>query len=102
MMRRGAGLDADKTGRQLLEEGEHVPTLQLAADDDNAMRVDAMNLKDRLCDVETDDAIACIMSSSGSWSPHRQPIPRRLRAPWEEPSTASRADGELTQRSDCP
>ena len=31
------------------------------------------------------------MTSSGSWSPHGQPIPRRLRAPWEEPSTASGA-----------
>ena len=34
------------------------------------------------------------MSSSGSWSPHRQPISGRLRAPWEEPSTASEADFE--------
>ena len=36
--------------------------------------------------------IASMMSSSGSWSPHRQPIPGRLRAPGEEPSTASCAE----------
>ena len=55
MMRRGARLDADQAGRQLLEEDEYVPALQLTTDDDAALRVDAMNLKDRLCDVETDD-----------------------------------------------
>ena len=54
MMRSGACLDADQAGWQLLEECEHVPTLQLATDDDNAMRVDAMNLKDGFCDIEAD------------------------------------------------
>ena len=33
MMRRGAGLDADQAWRQLLEERQHVATLQLTADD---------------------------------------------------------------------
>jgi len=49
-------------------EREHVPTLQLATNDDTAARVDAMNLKDRFCDVEADRR-ATMMSSSGSWSP---------------------------------
>lgn len=54
MMRHRAGLDAGQRGRQLLEEREHVPALQPSADGNAALRVDAMNLKDRLCDVEAD------------------------------------------------
>jgi hypothetical protein len=46
MMRRGACLDADQAGRQLLEEREHIPAPQLATDDNTAARVDAVNLKD--------------------------------------------------------
>jgi hypothetical protein len=54
MMRRGACLDADQAGRKLLKEGEHVPTLQLTADDHTSSCVDPMHLKNRLCDVEAD------------------------------------------------
>src|SRR6266699_80467 len=54
MMRRRAGLDADKARRQLLEEGNDVTPLQLAPDDRIAFGVNAMDLKNRLCDVETD------------------------------------------------
>src|SRR6266498_885359 len=53
MMRRRAGLDADKARRQLLEEGNDVTALQLAPDDHIAFGVNAMDLKNRLCDVET-------------------------------------------------
>src|SRR6266567_5610145 len=53
MMRRCAGLDTDETRRQLLEESNDVTTLQLAPDDHLAFRVDAMDLKNRLRDVET-------------------------------------------------
>src|SRR6266487_3011190 len=52
MMRRRAGLDADKARRQLLEEGNDVTALQLAPDDHIAFGVNAMDLKNRLCDVE--------------------------------------------------
>ncbi len=54
MMRGGAGFDADQAGRQLLEERQHVPALQLSADYDAALRVDPVNLEDGLCDVEAD------------------------------------------------
>src|SRR5271156_2110256 len=54
MMRRGAGLNADQAWRQLLEERQNVATLQLAPDDYIASRIDAVNLKNRLGDVETD------------------------------------------------
>src|SRR6266536_4446764 len=52
MMRRCAGLDADKARRQLLEEGNDVTALQLAPADHIAFGVNAMDLKNRLCDVE--------------------------------------------------
>src|SRR6266496_814429 len=50
MMRRCAGLDADKARRQLLEEGNDVTSLQLAPDDHIAFGVNAMDLKNRLCE----------------------------------------------------
>jgi hypothetical protein len=54
MMGRGARFDPDKTSRQLLEKREHVPTLKLTAKHDIAIRIDAMNLKHRLRNIETD------------------------------------------------
>src|SRR5262245_40407335 len=53
-MGRGASLDADQARRQLLEERQNVSTLQLTANDHCALRINAMNLKDRFRDVETD------------------------------------------------
>src|ERR1700733_5518079 len=53
IMRRGAGFDAYQARRQLLEEGQYVASLDLPADNDIAIRIDAMNLKDRLGDIET-------------------------------------------------
>ena len=54
MVRRGAGFDADQAWRQLLEEGQHIPPLELATENDIALRIDAVNLENRLGDVETD------------------------------------------------
>ena len=54
VMRGGARLDTDEARRQLLEEREHITTLQLPTNDGTAPRVHAMNLKDRLCNVEAD------------------------------------------------
>ena len=54
MMRRGAGLDTDQAWRQLLEECHHVATLDLPADDYIALRIDAVDLKNRLRDIQTD------------------------------------------------
>src|SRR5271168_2410502 len=53
MMRRRAGFDADQARRQLLEEGQYIATLELTTQDDIALRIDAVNLKYRLRDVET-------------------------------------------------
>src|SRR5207245_3772374 len=53
MMRGCAGLDTDKTWRQLLEESSDVTALQFAPDDHFPFGVDAVNLKNRFCDIET-------------------------------------------------
>jgi hypothetical protein len=54
MVRRGTGLDAHQARRQLLKEREDITTLQLPADDHLASGINAMDLKYRLGDVETD------------------------------------------------
>jgi len=54
-MRRRAGLNADKARRQLLEEWQDMATLELAAYDYLPLGVEAVDLKNRLCNVETDD-----------------------------------------------
>src|SRR5215472_8706697 len=54
MMRRCAGLNTDEAWHQLLEECQDITSLQLAPDDHLAYRVDAVDLKNRLRDVETD------------------------------------------------
>src|SRR6187551_2806367 len=54
MMRRGAGLDPNQARRQLLEECQHIAALQLAPDEHFAFRIDAMHLKHRLRNIETD------------------------------------------------
>src|SRR6266705_4081225 len=53
MMRRGAGLDPNQAWLQLLEKRQDVAALQLTADEHLAFRVDAVDLKHRLCDIET-------------------------------------------------
>jgi hypothetical protein len=45
MMRQGAGFDTDQARRKLLEERQHV-SLEPATEDNIALRIDAVNLKD--------------------------------------------------------
>jgi hypothetical protein len=47
-------LNADQAWRQLFEEREDIATLQLATDNHLAVSINAMDLKDRLRDIETD------------------------------------------------
>ena len=54
MVRRGAGFDTNQTRRQLLKESQHVAALELTTEHDSALRIDAMELKHRLRDIETD------------------------------------------------
>ena len=57
MMRGGAGLDPNQAWRQLLEERQDMAALQLTADEHIAFRVDAVRLKYRLGNVETDGCV---------------------------------------------
>ena len=54
MMRRGASFDTNQARWQLLKESQDVAALQLAADDHLAVSINAMDLKNRLRDIETD------------------------------------------------
>ena len=53
VVRRGTGLYANQARWQLLEERQDVAPLQLAANDNLASGINAVNLEDRLGDVET-------------------------------------------------
>jgi hypothetical protein len=53
MVRRGTGLYADQAWRQLLEESYDVAPLQLPADDHLTFRINAVDLENRLRDIES-------------------------------------------------
>src|SRR5215203_5204004 len=53
MVRRGASLDANWARLELLEEGQHVSTLQLPADHNLSISINAVNLKNGLRNIET-------------------------------------------------
>src|SRR4029450_2215103 len=88
VMRRSAGLDPDQARRQLLEERQNAAPPQLTADNHLALRINAMDLKHRLGDVETDSRNRLHVGSSETWvlNCHGTPVPV------EEPSTASYPD----------
>src|SRR5712671_2044961 len=54
MVRRGTGLHADQAWRQSLEERHHLAAAKLLSDDDLLGRVNAVNLKHVLGDIQTD------------------------------------------------
>jgi hypothetical protein len=54
MVRRGAGLNAHQAWWQLLKECQNRPPLQLTTHYHLATSVNAVNLEDRLGDIETD------------------------------------------------
>jgi len=101
VVRRGAGFDTDQTGRQLLEERQDVAALQLAANEHLAASVDAVNLENRLGDVETAIVvIVCMVRSSESWEPNSAHI-HGTDVPVEEPSTSinNRHQSRLARQS---
>ena len=100
MMRRGAGLDPNQARLQLLEKRQDVAALQLTADGHLAFRVDAVDLKNRLRDIETDccdhlhDWLLRIVGALTSTHIHGTHVPV------EEPSTASGTDIGVSDWSD--
>src|SRR5262247_2052140 len=53
MMRRSAGFHADEARRQLLKEWQNVSALELTTNDYITCRVNSVDLKNRLGDIET-------------------------------------------------
>src|SRR4029077_14705273 len=53
MMRRSTSFDADEARRQPLKEWQNVPALELTANDYTTCRVNSVDLKNRLGDIET-------------------------------------------------
>ena len=52
VVRRGASLDADQTGRQLLEKRQQLTAPQLPADDNVTSAIYAVNLENVLREIE--------------------------------------------------
>src|SRR5258708_31325811 len=73
IMRRRTGLETNEARRQLLKERQHIPPLQLTANNNIAIRINAVDLKNRLRDIETDSR-----NGSHDLAP---PNHRRLTAP---------------------
>ena len=67
MMRRRTRFNADEARWQLLKERQDVAALELTANNDIPCGVDAMDLKDRFGDVETDCRNRLHGCSSESW-----------------------------------
>src|SRR5262245_1621631 len=92
MMRRSAGFHADEARRQLLKEWQNVPALELTANDYITCRVNCVDLKNRLSDIETNCRdrlhvwLLRIVGALNSTHIHGTSVPV------EEPSTASKAD----------
>ena len=92
MMRRRTRFNADEARWQLLKERQDVAALELTANNDIPCCIDAMDLKDRFGDVETDrcrDPLHAWLPSS--WPPRRRPA-HPTYVEMEEPSTASEAE----------
>jgi hypothetical protein len=53
MMGRGAGFEADEAGLKPIEERQKLRPTQLMANNDHTARIDRMNLKDVLGDIQT-------------------------------------------------
>jgi hypothetical protein len=56
-------------GGSFWKNAQHVAALQLTPDDHLAFRVHAVDLKHRLCDIETDCRNRSMVCSSESWEP---------------------------------
>src|SRR5262249_23764461 len=62
------------------EERQDMPALEPAADDHVPRRVDAVDLKDRLRDIETDCRHRLHVRLPESWPPHRRSLQWHLPA----------------------
>jgi hypothetical protein len=81
-MRRGTGLNADQTRRQLLKERQNVATLQLPADNHQTVGIHAVNLEKRLGMSRPIVQTICMGSSVESWEPLAAPTSLALSCRW--------------------
>src|SRR5262249_54667156 len=91
MMRRSAGFDANEARRQLLKEWQNVSALELTTNDYITCRVNSVDLKKRLSNIETDGRdrlhvwlLRIVVASTAPLHGTSVPV--------QEPSTASGAD----------
>jgi hypothetical protein len=89
---RAARGDADEARRQPLKEWQNVPALELTANDYITCRVNSVDLKNRLGDIETDCRdrlhVWLLRNRGGLNSTHIH----GTSVPVEEPSTASKPE----------
>src|SRR5215813_406077 len=97
----GACFNADQARRQLLEERQHITALQLTPEDYIALRIDTVNLKDRLRDVETDRLNRLHSLAPPNRGRLNSTQIHGAHAPVEEPSTASQADSTEDVSTRC-
>ncbi len=81
VMRRRTGLDTNQAWRRLLKEHQNIAALKLATEDDIALRIDTMNLRDRLRDIETDCRDRLHVGSS-EWGASTAPTSVALARRW--------------------
>src|ERR1700722_8704630 len=91
-MRRSTGLNPNQARRSLLDERQHMATFQLTAANHITVRGDAMNLKNRLCDIETDRRNRLHGLAPTNRGRLTAPSVHGTLVPVEEPSTASLPD----------
>ena len=91
VMSRGAGFHADKARRQGFEERQYLAAPQLLANDDPLGRVDPVNLKHVLCDIQTDRGNLHV-DGSPQCGALRRNHPMALRCRERAPSTTSIAN----------
>src|SRR6202051_4441737 len=100
-MRRSTSFDTDQARRLLLKECQYLATLELTTEDDIALLIDAVNLKHRLRDIETD----CRYGLHDLAPPNRGGLNsthiQGTHVPVEEPSTASEAGVALVGIALC-
>ena len=84
--------------RQLLKERQHVATLQLPANNHQTVSIHAVNLKNRLGDVETNRRTVCIVSSSESWEPSTAPTSLALSCRWRSRPQHHERTSEMPRR----
>src|SRR5215813_7638922 len=97
MMRRSAGFDANEARRQLLKEWQNVSALELTTNDYITCRVNSVDLKKRLSNIETDGRdrlhVWLLRIVGASTAPTSMALPCRCVSPFRGRKFQERAQG---------